>query len=723
MKYGQYLEEQLADFPKHWQDHFISYSKLKGFIKDDMSQSTIDTSSLIPKDLAKEWSLPDDEAHGGRREPSATQPLDQLLGERMHRLAELTPKFCHMLTEDVDRMSKCYYIESKKLCEEGKRALKDLKMSKIHKIEGVSGVATPISMDEWDELQLVLEGILLLERYAFLNYTAIAKILKKHDKWTGICIREAYMMRTSKMPFVQNEPLLDLKGKIMTALSGATVESSGKEDDHLNKALNSPSHLNLQAFLAEKEMLREGHHHRPETPKSAHFPRNITELDSRLDNQHQQQALEKGQVEGESIAEPNLSDFLDRTQTVTITLRGPHGTDIIGAVLDSCTQFRCRVLDFSLSRFHHHVSFGVVVKIPAADIGLFNHLSANAQKWDATLTFDVQNAKLRAKQLAYGTKYRLDEAPYDGRTKYIATVVNEQDLTPGFLNEWCKWLLVHKISIERMRRLDSFAQLRCVEFALSVPSNLSLHELRRELFALSSRHNTDVALQPDNVFRRQKRLVVFDMDSTLIQQEVIDEIARCVGVVDKVAEITESAMRGELDFTQSLKARVALLKNAPADTIDKVKESLVFTKGAKNLCLALKRLGFKLAVISGGFQPLAEYVKRELGLDYAFANQLETTPDGKYLTGRTCGPIVNAERKAELLDVLAQAEGISPKQVVAVGDGANDLKMLAKASLGIAFNAKPRVQQQARTRINQTSLVNVLYLMGYSETEAKELYK
>ncbi|KAJ2766664.1 Phosphoserine phosphatase, partial [Coemansia nantahalensis] len=427
---------------------------------------------------------------------------------------------------------------------------------------------------------------------------------------------------------------------------------------------------------------------------------------------------------GRAAAAPSLDSLvglMQDTQTVMVSLRGPHGTDIIGGVLGCLSKHHCNITDFSLSRLHHDVTFGVLVRLHDRDVDLFSDLVATAQKWDGTLSFDVQDAQLKASKLATAARYGLDEAPYAQRTKYIATVLNERGLSPEFLSEWLGWLLSKKISVEQMRRLDKRAELMCVEFRLSVPDTLSADEMRAELIAISGGHQTDVALQPDNVFRRQKRLVVFDMDSTLIQQEVIDEIARATGIEAQVARITERAMQGEMDFAESLAARVALLRGTPVEALDDVKRSLRFTEGARYLCRALKSAGFKLAVISGGFLPLARYVKAELGLDYAFANQLGVTADGRRLTGTTLGPVVDAARKAELLEVIAQAEGIAIDQVVAVGDGANDLLMLGKASLGIAFNAKPRVQQQARARINQKSLANILYLMGYSEAEAAEL--
>ncbi|OUM61416.1 hypothetical protein PIROE2DRAFT_45225 [Piromyces sp. E2] len=272
-----------------------------------------------------------------------------------------------------------------------------------------------------------------------------------------------------------------------------------------------------------------------------------------------------------------------------------------------------------------------------------------------------------------------------------------------------------------MIRLSKDKQLNSIDFRLSVPNDLDFDDLRQRLFQLSAQHGTDVALQNLNVFRKNKRLVVFDMDSTLIRQEVIDEIAKHAGVVDEVAKITASAMNGEIDFKESLRRRVALLKGTPVSVLEDIKKVLTFTEGAHFLCKSLKRLGYKLAVISGGFMPLATYVKHELGLDYAFANQLRVSKDGLTLTGETYGPIVDGIRKAELLDVIAQAESVTPEQVIAVGDGANDLFMLSKAGLGIAFNAKPRVQQQAPARINQRSLKNVLYLLGYTDDEIEEL--
>lgn len=400
-------------------------------------------------------------------------------------------------------------------------------------------------------------------------------------------------------------------------------------------------------------------------------------------------------------------------QKVLVSLSGPHGTDIIGAVLESASKYNCEVEDFTLSRLYHNVTFGCLITLTETNVDIFKDLAEQARKWEGTLFFDVHDKKEPLPN-------SIEDAPYENRVKYAATVVNQNGLSVKFLYDWTSLLLELKISVEKMMRLNH-GKVSCADFKLSVPYDVDIDSFRAHVFELSKRHQTDIALQPYDVFRKNKRLVVFDMDSTLIQQEVIDEIAKHAGVVGEVAKITESAMNGEIDFKESLRRRVSLLKGTSTQVLEQVKEQLTFTEGAHFLCKALKKLGYKLAVISGGFMPLALHVKNELGLDYAFANHLKASNDGKILLGETTGPIVDGMRKAELLEVIAQAESVTLDQVIAVGDGANDLWMLAAAGLGIAFNAKPRVQERARARINQKSLKNVLYLLGYSDEDANQL--
>jgi phosphoserine phosphatase SerB len=504
----------------------------------------------------------------------------------------------------------------------------------------------------------LLKKIISLEQFIMLNYTGIVKIMKKLDRHSGLKLSEPYMFRLVYLPFYHSEELNNIKHNLIDKLSGTDTITTPEEKSA--PLLKMPSILSKldQTFI----------------PPSSIMP------------QH----------------------------NVLIQLSGRHGTDIIGCVLESMAKFNCTIIDFMLSRLYHNVTFGVLVRLTDESVGIFNHLSENARKWDAVLSFQIQDEREKIKHL-------LDEAPYDNRLKYTATVLNQNGLTSQFLYDWTKLLLETKISVEKMIRLSKDKQLNSIDFRLSVPNDLDFDDIRKRLYQLSAQHGTDVALQNLNVFRKNKRLVVFDMDSTLIRQEVIDEIAKHAGVVDEVAKITASAMNGEIDFKESLRRRVALLKGTPVSVLDDIKKILTFTEGAHFLCRSLKRLGYKLAVISGGFMPLATYVKHELGLDYAFANQLRVSNDGLTLTGETYGPVVDGIRKAELLDVIAQAESVSPEQVIAVGDGANDLFMLSKAGLGIAFNAKPRVQQQAPARINQRSLKNVLYLLGYTDNEIEQL--
>ena len=244
--------------------------------------------------------------------------------------------------------------------------------------------------------------------------------------------------------------------------------------------------------------------------------------------------------------------------------------------------------------------------------------------------------------------------------------------------------------------------------------------LRENLMELRSTLECDVALQRETLLRRSKRLVVLDMDSTLIQQEVIDELARRAGKYEEVAQVTEAAMRGEMDFDESLRNRCAHLEGLPDSVFETVyRESIALTPGAERFVQVLKKLGFELAIISGGFQQIADKVKADLGMDYAFANTLEVR-DGQ-LTGRVVGAVVNRQRKRDLVESLCQMSGLVREQVVAVGDGANDLDMLLHAGLGIAFNAKPVVQEQANHALNHTRLDTVLYMMGISDSDVEAL--
>ncbi|KAI0431767.1 phosphoserine phosphatase serb [Xylaria sp. FL1042] len=279
------------------------------------------------------------------------------------------------------------------------------------------------------------------------------------------------------------------------------------------------------------------------------------------------------------------------------------------------------------------------------------------------------------------------------------------------------------------RCLDDPQHPLVVELTLSpapAPDYLSLADLRKHelIYRFEREWNVDVVLQADTLWRRHPRLVVFDMDSTLITQEVIDLLAATVtdppDLAAKVADITHRAMLGELEFEAAFRERMALLKDLPATILDQLKPTLNVTKGVPQLIRALKKLGVKTAVLSGGFLPLTSWLARELGIDYAYANVIAVSGEGR-LTGEVVGRIVGKERKQELLLEIAKEEGISLEQVVAVGDGANDLLMLGTAGLGVAWNAKPLVQMEASARLNGDSLLDLLYLFGFTREEIDTL--
>ena len=280
------------------------------------------------------------------------------------------------------------------------------------------------------------------------------------------------------------------------------------------------------------------------------------------------------------------------------------------------------------------------------------------------------------------------------------------------------------LTIERIERLSARVALNAssekskaaLEISVrGVPSDAQA--LRADFFALSEELNIDIAFQKDDLFRRNRRLAVFDMDSTLIEAEVIDELAKAAGVGEQVAAITERAMRGELDFRASFKERMALLKGLDVGVLDEIGASLRLTEGAENLFAELKRLGYKTAILSGGFSYFAKQVQARLGIDYVFANELEVV-DGK-VTGVAVEPIVDAQRKADLLQQLASEEGLQLEQTIAVGDGANDLPMLSLAGLGVAFRAKPLVRQSAKQAISTLGLDGVLYLLGLRDRDGR----
>eukprot|EP00747_Dinoflagellata_sp_TGD_P016609 gnl/TRDRNA2_/TRDRNA2_125235_c0_seq1.p1 gnl/TRDRNA2_/TRDRNA2_125235_c0~~gnl/TRDRNA2_/TRDRNA2_125235_c0_seq1.p1 ORF type:complete len:873 (+),score=207.97 gnl/TRDRNA2_/TRDRNA2_125235_c0_seq1:60-2678(+) len=302
--------------------------------------------------------------------------------------------------------------------------------------------------------------------------------------------------------------------------------------------------------------------------------------------------------------------------------------------------------------------------------------------------------------------------------RYMVTLVQKPRLATESLQSIFSAFATRGVNIIKFERLSSNT-MAALQLTVTLPDDLSASAFSTMLTQVSNETKIDISSQKDDEERFMRRLIVFDMDSTLIQQEVIDELAKLCGVVNDVKKITDAAMEGQIDFFESLKQRVSLLEGNPADELfQQVKDNLIFTPGAKRLCDTLKRLGFKMAVISGGFLPVAKEVQRHLGLDYAFANTLDVDERTGKLTGVTSGPVVTPNRKRSLLATIANVEGCSVAQTIAVGDGANDIPMLNTAGLGIAFCAKPKVQAATEFHINQKDLSTVLFLVGLSESAA-----
>jgi phosphoserine phosphatase len=392
---------------------------------------------------------------------------------------------------------------------------------------------------------------------------------------------------------------------------------------------------------------------------------------------------------------------------VLITLIGPDRPGILAAVTGCIAGGGARVRDIEQSVTHTLMLLSLLIDFPTGESDrkpLIKDLLFLAKELGLELDFEVVEAE---------DYQRLQSSRYG----YVLTMLGDR-VEADALHRVASMLADYRINIDRINKLTR-GQLRCVEFFLNVPPDTDLKGMTRQLLTAGAGLGIDIAVQKESLYRRAKRLVVLDMDSTLIQIEVIDELARLAGVGEQVAAITHRAMNGELDFRQALRERVALLQGLPAEALEQVYHDLPFTSGARTLIRILRRLGFKTAVISGGFDFFTDRLKAELGLDYAYANALEIV-DGQ-VTGRVTGPVVDGQRKAELLEEIAAGEGIALSQVIAIGDGANDLPMLGRAGLGIAFNAKARVREQADYHISQNRLDSILYLLGIAEWEMAEL--
>ncbi|MFQ3787796.1 phosphoserine phosphatase SerB [Halomonas sp. A29] len=371
-----------------------------------------------------------------------------------------------------------------------------------------------------------------------------------------------------------------------------------------------------------------------------------------------------------------------------------------------------RLLDINQS-----VTFGMVSLEALVGLDRDSDLEGALNEAGDTLGLDVQAIQVSAED------YQRWSA-HDSEPRLILTLLAPH-LPAGILAEVGALTAERGLTVELIHRLSGREALdggvprfgSCVECWLR-GEEVDLDNLREKALALGAMYGVDIALQEDSIWRRHRRLVCFDMDSTLIQAEVIDELARRHGVFDEVSAVTERAMRGELDFQQSFRERMAKLKGLDESVLAEIAEELPLMDGVERLMKHLKRLGYRTAILSGGFTYFARHLQEKLGFDEIHANEL-VIENGK-VTGEVREPILDASRKAELLREIAAREGLTMEQTIAVGDGANDLKMLAAAGLGIAFRAKPLVRSQARQSISTLGIDAVLYLMGYREVDLED---
>jgi phosphoserine phosphatase len=400
------------------------------------------------------------------------------------------------------------------------------------------------------------------------------------------------------------------------------------------------------------------------------------------------------------------------SEIVLLNISGEDQPGLL-AMLTSClAEYQVRVLDLGQAVIHDELNVGMLVQVldAAATGAVVRDLQARA----AVLGVTIRSTPISARDY--------DEwVGSQGKPRWIVTIM-AAGITGVQLADVARVIHAHNLNIDAIRRLSGRVPLTrtdggtrtCIE--MSLRGQLANPQgLKADLLEAADRLVFDFSVQEDSVYRRNRRLVAFDMDSTLINAEIIDELALLHGVGEAVAAITERAMRGEIGFQDSFRQRARLLAGLRESALDRVARSVALNDGAHRLIQVLKHFGYKTAIISGGFQYVGEHLQRELGIDYVFANRL-VVRDGM-MTGEVDGPIVDAARKAELLLEIARREGIARQQTIAIGDGANDLPMLSTAGLGVAYHAKPVVRETASHAISNFGLDSVLYLLGFSDRD------
>jgi len=399
-------------------------------------------------------------------------------------------------------------------------------------------------------------------------------------------------------------------------------------------------------------------------------------------------------------------------EILLINVAGEDKPGITSAVSRVLDEHGADILDIGQAVIHDNLNLGILVMIPDGQ------QSALVQK-EILFSLHAMDMRVRFQPISESSYEHWVEQ--QGKPRHIVTLLARR-VAAHHIARVTAVTVEQGLNIDKITRLSGRVPLErieantkaCVEFSLrGIPVDLTA--LRASLLELSAELDIDVAYQEDNIYRRNRRLVVFDMDSTLIEAEVIDELAKEAGVGDEVAAITDAAMRGELDFKASFAERMKLLRGLDESVLAAVAARLQLTEGAENLMSTLRMLGYRTAILSGGFDYFARHIQKQLGIDYIYANHLEVV-DGQ-VTGRVCGEVVDGQRKAQLLREIAASENISLEQVIAVGDGANDLPMLSIAGLGIAFRAKPLVKATAKQSISKLGLDGILYLMGLSDRD------